>query len=305
MGKKRASSSSEQSSEEEVSTLETGHVIFFYRIKVDTQGEASDLGDVQRLLLLLIPKDGKGVNRLLLVPKKHLPNSHQPVWAFVEEADADIHKIDKDLAEYHYSTKTKGERTIQGARICGEGLYSLILHQKPKVSKKAKGKSKKGKEPQETGGTDSHVHFAFVLELPHEPGTVQHDFHIEKEGNFLISVKNPHSGNPPSAGLPAKDKADFPAELQEKFDGKKWVPVNPPSFLDVKGAELLLMAVGKHITDDLGQEGEELVEIAEQEEHYGINGCKVSPEQIFKTLKMNKEEQKEHPTQALTTGEFS
>jgi len=279
-----------------VSTIETGHVIFFYRIKVDTQGEASDMSDVQRLFLLLIP-DGKGVNRLLLVPSKHLPNSHKPVWAFVEDADSDIHKIDKDLAEYRHSTKTKGERTIQGARLLGEGAYSLILHQKEKVSKKAKGK--KGKEPEEYAGVDSHVHFAFVLELPHEPGTAQHGFNIEKEGNFLISVKNPHGANPPSAGLPSKDKAHFSAELQEKFEGKKWIPVNPPSFLNTKGAELLFMAVGKDIVDDLGEEGEELIEKAEREE------CKVTPEQIFKTLKMGKEEQKEHPTQALTTGEFS
>jgi len=304
MSKKRGSKSQKEE-EEHVTTLETGHVIFFYRIKVDTQGEASDFKDVQRLFLLLLPNDAHSVKRLILVPGKHLPNSHKPVWGFIEDASTDIHKIDSDLAEYHYSTVTKGERVVKGARICGEGIYSLILHQKPKAVKRAKGRPRKGKEPEHsTPGVDSHVHFAFVLELPEQPGHVQHDFHIEKEGNFLVTVKNPKAENPPNVGLSKTARAEFPSELQERFGDKKFAPLNPPDFLNFKGAEILLINSGKHILEDLGIEGEKLVQEAIHEELEGIHGCEVSREQIFRELKMSKSEQKEHPTQALTTGEF-
>jgi len=297
----------------EVATLETGHVIFFYRIKVDTQGEATGSKDVQKLFLLLMPEGGKGTNRLLVVPHKSFPDSHKPVWSFVDDASNDIHKLDQDLAEYHYSTATKGERVLKGARICGEGIYSFIVHRKPRlsVSKERLSKARarpqgKGKEKEAptTGAIDTHVHFAYVLELPETPGHVQESFHIEKEGNFLVTVKNPEASNPPNAGLPSNEKPSLPSQLQEKFAGKRFIPLDPPDFLNYKGTEILFIATKKHISDDLGIEGEKLKDQAELEEHEGIHGCGVSPEQIFKDLKMSKSEQKEHPTQALTTGEF-
>eukprot|EP01112_Ceratiomyxa_fruticulosa_P013999 TRINITY_DN3980_c0_g1_i3.p1 TRINITY_DN3980_c0_g1~~TRINITY_DN3980_c0_g1_i3.p1 ORF type:complete len:358 (+),score=108.75 TRINITY_DN3980_c0_g1_i3:213-1286(+) len=293
-------------------TTEEGHVIFFYRVKVDAE-EAHSANDVQKLYLLLVPKTKGALNRLVVMPRKKLPHKGEKAWAFVEDASSDIVKIDHELAEYHYNTKTKGERTLQGARICGEGVYSLIAHDEPRLSKSAvkiAEAEKKAEESHEkveaptTGATVHHVHFAYVLELPTHIGEVQSKLDIEKEGNFIISVKNPASPTTSFGGLAPGAKAEYAKTLQDKFEGKKFIPLDPPVFLDHKGAELLFIGTGKEITEDLGKDGEKLEKVAENEEEHGVHGCELSSEQIFNDLKMPKEEQKQHPTKGLTTGEF-
>ncbi len=92
---------------------------------------------------------------------------------------------------------------------------------------------------------------AYALELPEEPGEVQRAFHIEREGQFVISVKNPEAGSPAGAGLDHDRRADFPDALKERFGDRRWVPADPPAFLDHEGAELVLVG-GREAGDDLG-----------------------------------------------------
>jgi hypothetical protein len=89
-----------------------------------------------------------------------------------------IEDIDKKLDAEVYTTKTRGERHISGARPVAEGVYALVRYH-------------------------DHVHLgysplfsslnvsAYVLELPDEPNEVQKAFNIGKEGSFVLQVKNP------------------------------------------------------------------------------------------------------------------
>ncbi len=64
-------------------------------------------------------------------------------WAFVEKATDDIKEIHRILDPEHYSTETRGERTVGAARPAGEGFYGIIPHEK------------------------GHTHLVYFLELPH------------------------------------------------------------------------------------------------------------------------------------------
>src|SRR5689334_18770378 len=105
--------------------------------------------------------------RLILIGKKQLPDVHlrgRPFWGLVEKVGTNIEGVTESLNEEHYHTKTKGERTVAGARPCGEGVYGIIEHK-------------------------GHTHLAYVLEFPEELGDVQKAFRIEREGSFIVSVK--------------------------------------------------------------------------------------------------------------------
>ena len=105
--------------------------------------------------------------RLILIGKKQLPDLHlrgRPFWGLIEQVGTKIENVSDNLNEEHYDTKTKGERTVEGARPCAEGIYAIIEHK-------------------------GHTHLAYILELPKEIGPVQKAFRIEKEGSFIVSVK--------------------------------------------------------------------------------------------------------------------
>src|SRR5690606_27537612 len=120
---------------------------------------------------------------------------------------SDPRKIEKEFEGSSYRTKTRGERHEPPARPAGEGVYSLARH-------------------------GDHTHLIYALELPKEPGEPQRQLRIEEEGSYIISVKNPEAPSPPRAGLSEDQKTDFPQKLQELFDGRKFLPVDPPDFLD-------------------------------------------------------------------------
>jgi hypothetical protein len=82
----------------------------------------------------------------------------------------------------------------------------------------------------------NHTHLAYVLELPTQQGPAERELNIEREASYIIAVRNPASPSPPSAGLDPEREARFPKKLLEKFAGRKFVPVDPPDFLDYEGA---------------------------------------------------------------------
>ena len=116
------------------------------------------------------------------------------------------------------------EQSEENLRPAGEGVYALILH-------------------------GNHTHLVYVLELPPLPGEVQKAFNIQPEDRFVIAVKNPEAGSPPGVGLELDRQADFPDQLKSLFKDRRWLPVNPPEFLDHEGAEVVLIG-GR---DDLGR----------------------------------------------------
>ena len=44
------------------------------------------------------------------------------------------------------------------------------------------------------------------------------------------------------------------------FNGRRFIPANPPSFLSYSGAEILILTSPHKLSDSLGKEGEKVVE---------------------------------------------
>jgi len=267
--------------EGEGAILEKGFVYFFYRPKVGLE-EAQDIDDVQRLLIVLWPQGHifrKGeptpakhhnVKRIIIIPKKTLPDvkHHGKNFAVVEKVSESLDVIDKQLGEFDYETKvTHQKRHLEGARPVGEGIYAII--------------KKHG-----------HTHLAYVLELPHDIGEVQQAFHIEKEGSFIISVKNPDIQSE-FGGYASSKKPEFPTELKNKFEGRRWCPVDPVDFLNYESAQVLLIGASADVVKDLGKEGEEL------EEFEKIDEKRLTDDKLFKELHLTKAE---HPPEPLLEG---
>jgi len=208
--------------------LEKGLIYFFYRPKVGVE-EVHDLEHVQRLYLVLIPKETVKVedlehrkHRVMVITRKKMPDVHLHAryWGFVEETSDEMKELRSDLGAVTYTTKTRGERRVEAARPAGRGFYGVITHR-------------------------NHTHLAYVLELPEKIGEVQEAFNIQKEGSYIITVKNPEVRGP--MGLLPREKEPLPDHLLHHFQGRKFVPLDPPSFLDYKGTEVIIIGA----SDDL------------------------------------------------------
>ena len=54
---------------------------------------------------------------------------HNRFWAIVEEATDSLPLIKDILGVQHYSTITRGDRTLEACRPAGEGFYSIVQQQ--------------------------------------------------------------------------------------------------------------------------------------------------------------------------------
>ena len=86
------------------------------------------------------------------------------------------------------------------------------------------------------------THLVYKLELPskdkeNEP---QESLNIQREGSFIIHIKNPdqHGGS--------SQFARFPTHLQGNL-GNKFVPADPPDMLNYEGCQLLLISASDGI----------------------------------------------------------
>jgi hypothetical protein len=104
-------------------------------------------------------------------------------------------------------------------RPAGEGVYSIVDH-------------------------DGHTHLAYALELPREPGEVQRAFRIEHEASYIVALKNPQAE--------PRTRGDFPDDLLQRFGGRRFISVTPPSLLDYEGIELVLIGAARHAEAELG-----------------------------------------------------
>ncbi len=251
----------------DIEVLERGNVYFFYRPSART-GAPQSLVDVQRFHIVLSP-EGKDLFRVLTVGKKRLPepaDDAEKFWGYVERVAEDPAAIEEELGpgreERGGSSGGGGGIVRSPARPAGEGVYAVARH-------------------------GNHTHLLYALELPVEPDEVQRELHIDKEGVFLLSIKNPEADSPPGIGLEAEQKANFPPELQERFGSRRFLPAVPPDFLDHEGAELLLMGSAEDHELDVDLDPErETEETAD----------------IFKELKLAREG---HPVEPLLAGKWA
>ncbi|QTP58829.1 DUF2795 domain-containing protein [Billgrantia antri] len=222
--------------------LEQGEIYFFYRPKVNVE-RVQSLDDVQRLHVVLAPKDGAKI-RLFLVGKKRLPEisrgkpkSTAREW-MMNDLSGKPQEIGKALAPLEYDTKTRGEQEQGEAIPAGEGRYAIFER-------------------------DGSSRLAYRLTSPDKPGKAQRELGILPQASYIISVRNPAVDVP---GFPHA-KPDFPKRLEEKFADKRWIDIDDPKLLDYEKAQLLL--IGAH--DDLGEEGIEITGSANLFKTLGLN----------------------------------
>ncbi|KAK3430942.1 hypothetical protein EUGRSUZ_E02145 [Eucalyptus grandis] len=246
------------SNDPQVEIQERGEIFFFYRPKVEREA-AHGADDVQRLYIVLRPESGErpveekqdphsgkegsdpnssdkatvegghgsqemniekqALLRLIVMGKKSLPDPgkrSRPQWGFVEMVTTKIDDVKSALKAEEYDTSTRGHRHTAAAR-----------------AHKSKGKK-------------AHTHLIYKLEFPpeDEKQEPQESLNIEREGSFLIQIKNPDS----------KRKAVFPAHLQGQFGQLRYSPADPPDFLNYEGCELLLISTSDDIEEELGLE---------------------------------------------------
>jgi hypothetical protein len=244
--------------------LERGNIYFVYRLKVE-QTSAAGLEDVQRFFVILSPA-GKTRYRLLVIGRKRLPaitGDHERNWAFVQKVASKPEEVEDELDQMTYSTATRGERHLSPARPAGEGVYALTRH-------------------------EDHTHLAFALELPDRPGEVQEALNIPSEGSYIVTVKNPDVEAPPGVGLPRDERAELPQHLRNRFHDRRFIPVDPPEFLDREGTELVLIGADEDVFDELG------VRLDPQHET-------IETAEIFNDLRM---ERSAHPLKPLFEGRW-
>ncbi|KAI3775912.1 hypothetical protein L1987_45670 [Smallanthus sonchifolius] len=230
---------------------ERGDIYFFYRPRVGKE-EPHSSDDVQRMYIVLRP-DSSGetsnqveqqekqdeVNieksmllRLIVMGKKSLPNPakrSKPYWGFVELVTTKIQDI-KDA--------------LKGARALGEGVYRILKHH-----------SGEGDKPRKM-----HTHLIYKLEFPSEgaESRPQEELNVEREGSFLIQIKNPTQGLfKRKRKRKRKKKAIFPAHVQRRFGKLRYHAADPPDFLNYQGCEFLLISASDDIRKELGLEIEE------------------------------------------------
>lgn len=251
--------------EPEVEIQERGEIFFFYRPKVNRE-EAHSVDDVQRLYIIMRPQSGEraleekqeldaanegghgsqkvnieeqSLFRFIVMGRKRLPDPREksrPYWGFVEIVTTNADHVKTALKGDDYETKTRGRRHTSGARAVGEGIYRILRH---KVGKR------------------SHTHLIYKLEFPceGEKNEPQEALNIEREGSFIIQIKNPEKEKTSGEwGLQKKRKAVFPAHLQGLLGHGKFGPADPPDFLNCEGCEFLLISASHHIEDELGLE---------------------------------------------------
>lgn len=256
---------SRQAAAEAAEILERGDLYFFYRPKIDAAA-VRGLDDLQRVYMILHPR-GKRTYRLLIIGEKRLPavtgDGDRKAWGFVDKVASRAEEVEDELDPTTYETATRGERHGPAARPAGEAVYAIALHR-------------------------DHTHLAYALELPGEPGEVQRALNIVAEGSCIISVKNPQAASPPRVGLDDKRRAHFPKQLLQRFRGRRFIPVDPPDFLNYGGAEILLIGARQNVYEELGLRLDAAAETPATAE-------------IFRDLKL---ERSLHPIEPLLKGEW-
>jgi len=283
--------------EQEPGIIEKGLIYFFYKPKVELK-EVHGPEDVQRLYVLLWPaapsiqedekkmkhpegKMGTGEpERLIVLGKKKLPDvhkgKHEKFWGFVEKVSRNIDEVEEDLEARTYTTHTRGERHVEGARPVGAGVYAIVKHP-----------------------TKGHTHLVYVLELPEEPTEVQKAFNIGKEGSFVVSVKNPDVQGPGSF-LRTSKNVHYPPEVKNLLNSTKtgnplkFAPLDP-KLIDYEGSELLFIGAAEDIKAELGEAGEYIEELEE------VDARKISSDKIWKELHLSKAA---HPTEPVLRGKW-
>jgi hypothetical protein len=244
--------------------LERGTLHFFYRPRVTIE-KVQELGDVQRLYILMQPQDGP--NRLLIVAKKKLPDisKRERLWSFVDLVSEKIGDIGKGLQGKDYTTKTRGDRHVEQARPVGRAVYALVQHA-------------------------DHNHIVYVLEEPEKLGDAQKEFGIVAEGSYIVTCKNPAAATGPGLGFGPSQRAEFPQEIQAKFRGRRFMPADK-ELLNYPHAEIVWIGASNRIVEELGEVAssleQEVEDDAESLSQQGTDAAMIQEAKLFEALHLD------------------
>ncbi|WGR93112.1 hypothetical protein MTX26_24910 [Bradyrhizobium sp. ISRA443] len=166
---------------------------------------------------MILKPDGQAWFRVAVLGRKRLPEAddHERIWGFIERVVRRGGEIEDEFRERHYSTKTRGQRTLPPVRPSGEGAYAL---------------TQRGR----------NLHLSYELELPNRPGEVQEELNIQRQAAYILAIKNPARESPPGAGLSEPEEAKYPKSLRRQFRGRRFASEDL-RFLDHEGAEFVLV----------------------------------------------------------------
>jgi len=216
---------------EGLQTLERGEATFLYRPRVE-QFHAEDLGDVQRLLLLLSPEEA-AYERLIAIGRKRIPRSRKRdrFWGYVDLVLAP-YDMNAALGAQVYGTKTRGLRHLPATVAFASGSYDITTH-----------------------GPHSHLRWTIDRVESHDP--VAADLSLERDADYIVTVANPDPaawdlGELPDLQSELFDELElhvtiptpFPPALQSRFRDRRFTPLDSVEWLQHPGAELVFMGTG-------------------------------------------------------------
>jgi hypothetical protein len=211
-------------------TLEQGTITFLYRPRVE-EHHPSDLGDVQRLLMLLSPANGV-FERLVAIGRKRVPRSkrHDRFWGFVDLV-LTPDDMQAALGAQVYGTKTRGLRHLPAAQPFAHGMYDLAWH-------------------------GAHTHLRWHVQRARNDSVAAH-LDLERSGDVIVTVANPDPAlwglaEPPDLQSELFDGLElhvtiptpFPPALQQRFRNRRYAQLDTPEWLDHPGAELIFVGAG-------------------------------------------------------------
>ena len=217
---------------EKTTTIEQGSMRFLYRPRVEEQHPA-ELGDVQRLLIVLSPHGGV-YERAIAIGRKHVPSSseRERFWGFVDLVlTAD--DMEAALGAQVYGTKTRGLRHLPAARPFACGSYQIDRH-------------------------DGHAHLRWHVAQVDRNDPVARDIDLEGEADYIVTIANPDPTvwgllEPPDLQTELFDDLElhvtvptpFSQSLQQRFRGRRFAQLDSTTWLDHPGAELVFVGTSQ------------------------------------------------------------
>lgn len=216
---------------EVATTIEQGSVTILYRPRVEEQ-DPSDLGDVQRLLILLSPEGGT-FDRAIAVGRKRMPRSarRDRFWGFVDLV-LTPNDMNAALDAQVYGTKTRGLRHLPAARAFAAGTYEIATHR-------------------------DHAHLRWQVSRITDDDPIAFEVDVENDADYIVTVANPDLTawgltEPPDLQTDLFDDlelhvtipAPFPPNLQQRFGNRRYAHLDTPEWLDHPGAELVFVGAG-------------------------------------------------------------
>lgn len=220
-------------------------------------------------------------------------DSSEAIWAVVSDVATDFEQLKDGFKKREYSTKTSGQRVVQGARLAGRGWYTL---------------SESLTEPP----SSREVRLSYVLSHPTNPddfGDVQKQLGLNPQSSCRLQMRNPTlpstgAGAPP-AGLDPSSRVEMSkSELKDTFGGSveddssnatRYARPENINLLDRAGVELLMIKKKEQEEEDamgLGETHRKAIEKLANDE-----GDKLSNDQVIqKELQLDAQE---NPPDAL------